>query len=78
MIISSVCIRCGKQRIEAKSWTENLNGSDITYTQLVCPDDECQKIVDKQLKEKREKIEKIQKESRERRAKISRGRTGKK
>lgn len=73
MVNTSVCIRCGKSRIEGKSWTESLNGSKVTYTQTVCPDKECQKIVDKQLLDKKNKIDKIQKDSLDRRSKIRRG-----
>lgn len=45
--MNNPCIRCGKQRIDGKSWKEKLGTSVITHTQTVCPDDECQKIVDK-------------------------------
>ncbi len=45
--MNNPCIRCGKQRIDGKSWKEKLGTSVITHTQTVCPDSECQKIVDK-------------------------------
>jgi hypothetical protein len=60
------CIRCGKTRIVAKSWNEHIGNSLVTYVNTVCPDPECQKIVDEQLKKKKEKIEAIHRESVER------------
>ena len=58
----SVCIRCGKNRIYSKKWTDKADGkgSDITHIEAVCPDAECQKIVDEkfaQMREKRESAE---------------------
>jgi hypothetical protein len=50
------CIRCGRVRIEKKSWTESVNNSKVTYTETVCPDKECQKIVEEMLKQKKDKI----------------------
>ena len=70
----SPCIRCGKLRIVAKTWQEEVNGAKVTVTQTVCPDAECQKIVESELKKKMEKIANIQKESQERRSRIRRGR----
>ena len=66
------CIRCGKSRIVAKSWTEKIGNSVITYTQTVCPDEECQKIVDSDLQKKKDKITAIQNKSLERRKAIKR------
>lgn len=63
----SSCIRCGKLRVEAKSWTEYIGESRVTYTQYVCPDSECQKIVESQLQKKKDKLESIQQESLKRR-----------
>lgn len=68
------CIRCGKKRIEAKKWSEHISGSLVTYTLNVCPDPECQKIVEEQLQRKRDKITAIQKKSLERRKMINRKR----
>lgn len=62
---SNPCIRCGKERIISKTWKESVKtfiGSTIvTYTETVCPDSDCQKIVEHGLavqKNKREKLEK--------------------
>lgn len=73
MSTTSKCIRCGKARIPGKSWKETLGGAVITYTQTVCPDPECQKIVDEQLQNKKDKLDKIQKESLKRRSNTRRG-----
>lgn len=60
------CIRCGKIRIVAKSWSEKINNSLLTYTLTVCPDSECQKIVEGELQKKRDKIISIHEESEKR------------
>lgn len=61
------CIRCGKMRIVGRSWSEYIDKSLISYTLTVCPDPECQKIVDKQLKSRREEMELLHRESLKRR-----------
>jgi hypothetical protein len=71
------CIRCGKLRIVAKSWSERVSGSLITYTQTICPDPDCQKIVDRELQEKINKIAIIQRKSLKRRKSIIRTRKAK-
>lgn len=53
--IGNVCIRCGKQRIVVKTWTEHIGVSLIKYSETVCPDPECQKFVDKANTEREEK-----------------------
>lgn len=65
--MTTLCIRCGKTRIVSKTWNEKVNDSVITYTETVCPDPECQKIVDSDLKKKMDKVRNIQKKSLERR-----------
>lgn len=60
---NSTCIRCGKQRIYAKSWDEYVGTSLITVTLNVCPDPECQKIVDEQLQKKKDHLIDIQTKS---------------
>ena len=72
MANNTPCIRCGKPRIIAKSWSEYIGVSLVTFTETVCPDPECQKIVDDQLQKKKEKIENIHKESLKRRGNIKR------
>lgn len=52
----SVCIRCGKTRIFFKKWKEvPEKGTPLIHIEYVCPDKECQKIVDAEFNEKREK-----------------------
>ncbi len=67
MVENTQCIRCGKIRVIAKSWKEYVGSSLVTYVETVCPDSECQKLVDEQLKKKKEKIDALQKESLKRR-----------
>lgn len=45
----SRCIRCGKERIIQSSVVETLEKTTVTYTVTVCPDPECQKLVEKGL-----------------------------
>ena len=52
MVLSgSVCTRCGKQRIVVDSYEEKVESSVVTYTVTACSDPECQKVVDKILKQ---------------------------
>lgn len=39
-------------RVLGATWTEPGSYSDTTYTQSVCPDPECQKLVDDMLKKR--------------------------
>lgn len=71
-MITSPCIRCGKQRIIGKTWTEKINGSTVSYTQTICPDPECQKIVEEQLQIKKDKLADIHQKSMERRKTVKR------
>lgn len=52
MVAQTTCILCGQPRILSKTWSELIGISKVTYSQSVCPDTECQKIVEKQLKDK--------------------------
>lgn len=47
--MSNPCIRCGKERIDGKSWKEKNGISIITHTKTICPDSQCQKLVDKAI-----------------------------
>jgi hypothetical protein len=51
----SVCIRCGKERIVVSSRKEVVSKSEVVYTTTVCPDPECQKIVEKGLRDEERK-----------------------
>lgn len=53
----SLCIRCGKERIAGKVWTEVVGQSLVTHTQTICPDSACQKIVEEEITARREKRE---------------------
>ena len=65
----TTCIRCGKVRIFSRRWKEKVDGKGtmITHEESVCPDPECQKIVDQQFLEMRD-----------RRARLGNGRQGNK
>lgn len=65
------CTRCGKERILKKKWKETtvtFSGTKIVVTRTlnVCPDKECQKVVDKELMAQRAKRDKIKKDREDR------------
>lgn len=70
MTSNNPCIRCGKERIVSKTWKEevtNFFGSSvITHTETVCPDEECQKVVDAKFKQEKEKKEALMLEKQKR------------
>lgn len=57
--MNNPCIQCGKQRIERKTWQEKIGTQVITYTSTVCPDADCQKIVDQAIADKKAKSDKL-------------------
>jgi regulator of protease activity HflC (stomatin/prohibitin superfamily) len=70
---SNPCIRCGKERKLAKKWKEKtvtFSGTTIVVTRTlnVCPDKECQAIVDKELNAQKAKRDKIKKDREDRAA----------
>jgi hypothetical protein len=64
----SVCIRCGKLRIVAKTWKEQTKGGVVVHTLTVCPDPACQKIVEQQFANQKEKRDAIEKDKQDRAA----------
>ena len=56
----SRCIRCGKERVVLNSYTEKLEKTSVVYTVTVCPDPECQEIVEKGLRIEKDKRAVIQ------------------
>jgi hypothetical protein len=62
----NVCIRCGKVRVIAKTWQEQAGNSTLTCSSFVCPDADCQKIVEKQLAKRKEDKENNERERAER------------
>ncbi|MDP3998947.1 MAG: hypothetical protein Q8P89_05035 [bacterium] len=59
--VTNLCIRCGSERIFSKTWEEKIQTfsgvSVAVHTLMVCPDPECQKIVEEQLAAQRAKHE---------------------
>lgn len=53
----SVCTRCGREGILFKKWVDRYEGrgNPITHEIYVCPDAECQKIVDAKFAEIRQR-----------------------
>ncbi len=69
--ITNPCTRCGRQRILLKKWKEKTvtfsgNTISVTRTTNICPDKECQKVVDKELRAQKAKRDKIKSDREER------------
>ena len=58
-VYSNPCVRCGKDRIVSREWTQQIGNTVLTRTDTVCPDKSCQKAVDMDMEEKRLKKEAI-------------------
>ena len=63
---SNPCTRCGKERIEGKKWKEEIatffGTSTIVHQDTVCPDAECQKIVEEKLEIQKQKSDELKAE----------------
>lgn len=57
------CTRCGKERVEGKKYKEEIatffGTSTIIHVDTVCPDKECQEIVEEKLEALRQKAEEM-------------------
>lgn len=62
----SKCPRCGKERVVVSSHSEVVLKSEVVYTETICPDPECQKMVEKNLRSD-EKKRAVLKEEQEKR-----------
>jgi hypothetical protein len=51
VVNQNICIKCGKQRIVVGTHEEKVGNSTVIYTDMICPDPECQKKVDVILKQ---------------------------
>ncbi len=63
---SNPCTRCGKERIEGKKWKEEIatffGTSTIIHQDTICPDPECQKIVEEKLEQQKQKSDELKQE----------------
>lgn len=53
--MSNPCIKCGRERIDGKSWEIKIGASSVVNTQTICPNPDCQKIVDGEIAERKAK-----------------------
>lgn len=60
------CVRCGKQRIVVKTWTEKIGNSMVTMEETACPDPACQKEVDLENQKQSDKRRLIKERNEER------------
>ena len=49
----NLCINCGKPRVDGKTWKEKSGASVVTYTTTICPDSDCQQLVDKAIEDRK-------------------------
>lgn len=60
------CTRCGKERVISKAWKEEITTffgvSTILHTDTICPDPECQKIVEEKLEVQKQKSDELKQE----------------
>ncbi len=60
------CTRCGKERVEGKKYSEEIatffGTSTIVHVDTVCPDAECQKIVEEKLFALKQKADELKAE----------------
>lgn len=73
--ISNPCSRCGKERINTRTWKEEVvnlysGKTTVTYTETVCPDPLCQKIVERELESQRKKKEAFEKSKEDRKLQL--------
>lgn len=63
---SNPCTRCGKERVNSKTYEEEITTfygtSKVKYTETVCPDPECQKIVEEKLSAQKQKTQDLKDE----------------
>ncbi len=53
--MSNPCINCGKERVDGKTWKQKVGISVVVHTMTICPDPQCQKLVDKAIAERKAK-----------------------
>ena len=61
---SSVCTRCGKQRVVTGTSEELIGTSKVVYTETSCPDPDCQIAVNDKMDKEKEKREQMSASSR--------------
>jgi hypothetical protein len=52
---TSICIKCGKQRIVVATRKEKVGNTFVVYKETICPDPDCQEKVEKILAQEKEK-----------------------
>ncbi len=66
----NLCPNCGKKRILAKTWQEKVflygKVSVIEHREMICPDKNCQKKIEKETEMREEKSRQIKKDKEER------------
>jgi len=61
---SSICTRCGKQRVVVGTYEEVIGNSTVIHTETACPDKDCQSQVEDKLVKEKEKREQMSASSR--------------
>lgn len=63
---SNPCIKCGRERVIVRTWTEKVYDSVITNTETRCPNPDCQKEVDRDNKKQKDRHEALRLKSEQR------------
>ncbi len=63
-LTSSICTRCGKQRVVVGTYEEVIGNSTVVHTETACPDADCQSQVEDKLVKEKEKREQMSASSR--------------
>ncbi len=67
---SNPCFRCGTERIISKRWEEPMydypDSPKVVHIEKICPNPDCQKLVDAELKAQQDKKDNLRKKSEER------------
>ncbi len=69
-IYSNPCSRCGTERIIVKRWEEQMynypGATKIVHIEKACPNPDCQKIIDAELKAQQDRKDDLRRKSEER------------
>lgn len=58
LIMGNPCIRCGRERVDVKTYREYAAGNSlVTHTITACPDKACQEAVEKRFAKEKERRE---------------------
>ena len=73
----NLCIRCGKERKISKTWKEKVETYRgivvLTHEEYVCPDPECQKLVNIELQDRKDRKAEMAQAAEDRKQRMKKG-----